>query len=300
LGKDVANVLVNIQDGAYVGTSDHDVVLYNHPIYLVPNNGVPSIGYAGFFSLAGDFPDDGTLVYRLENDAANDWKSYTTSTGLRNSEIARLANGELLYFALKGQGAPDRVFIYKPKTYGDVSEGGNVGIPSLARNVFISATASSEGLINFNPVSGQGITTDGNFTFTVTPTTPITGYEIVLHFYKDWINVSNPPTYSGHDTPDENGVFTITLTNIKVSDLQVVVEYRQSVGNANVDAGKVWSNNGTLFINSNSNGIAKVYSIAGALVKTVKVEANTLTTTDLPKGTYIVSLNGKSQKVNTK
>jgi hypothetical protein len=72
------------------------------------------------------------------------------------------------------------------------------------------------------------------------------------------------------------------------------------VANDKVEADKVWSNNGTLFINSNTNGTANVYSIAGGLVKTVKVEANTLTTAELPQGTYIVTLNGKTTKVSTK
>jgi hypothetical protein len=298
LEKELSNIRITLLDGVDVGTGDYEIILYNHPIYLVPNNGVPSINYAGYFSLAGDYPTDGTLVYRLENNT--EWTEYRPSTNLKSSEIARLADGELLYFALQGLGAPTRVFVYKPKTYDNVGGDGGSYLPSLPRNIFISATGDSEALLTFNPGSGQGITTDGNFTFTVTPTQLIPGYEISLLFYKDWLTVSNPPTYSGHETPDVNGVFTITLTNIKVSDLQVVVGYRQGVGNANVDADKVWANGNTLFINSTTNGIVKVYSIAGSLVKTVKVEANTLTTAELPQGTYIVTLNGKTTKVNTK
>jgi hypothetical protein len=106
----------------------------------------------------------------------------------------------------------------------------------------------------------------------------------------------------GNEIPNEDGTFTVTLKGVKVSDLQVVVTYTQGgeVGNANVDNDKVWSNNGTLFINSITNSIAKVYNINGGLVKSVKVDANTLTTAELPQGVYIVTLNGKTTKVNTK
>jgi hypothetical protein len=299
LGYEESDVTVTTKDeGFELGSPNTQIKLHDHPVLLIPDNGVPSINYSGYFTLGGDYTI-GELYYAVGT--PSNFKVYPGY--ILNSEIARLANGENLYFALAGAGNPNAVFVYKPKTYSDVGGGdGGSYIPSLPRNVFISATASSEGLINFNPVSGQGITTDGNFQFTVTPTTPLAGYVIALHFYKDWINVSNPPTYSGHDTPDENGVFTITLTNIKVSDLQVVVEYRQgAVGNANVDADKVWANNGTLFISSTGNGIAKVYSIAGSLVKTVKLDANTVTTAELPQGTYIVALpTGKTAKVNSK
>jgi hypothetical protein len=291
--------LYDDEEEEYQVQASRAITLYDEPITLIPDNGVPSIGYSGYFTLGGTYPTDGQLLYKLENDA--NYKAYTT--GLLNSEIARLANGELLYFALAGvPEAVSGIVIYKPKTYENVGGGdGGSYIPSLPRNVFISATASSEGLINFNPGSGQGITTDGNFQFTVIPETVIPGYEVALHFYKDWITVDADyqPVYD--IVPNADGSFTVTLTNIKVSDLQIVVEYRQgTVGNANVDADKVWANGKTLFINSNTNGTAKVYSIAGGLVKTVKVDANTLTSTELPAGTYIVTLNGKSSKVNTK
>jgi hypothetical protein len=209
----------------------------------------------------------------------------------------------LLYFAIEGnESQTGGLYIYVPKTYDNIGGGSDNGsyLPSLSRNVFIEAAGNSS--LSFNPANGHGITTDGTFSFTVTPETFIPGYELYLLFYKDWITVSNPPTYSGHDTPDANGVFTITLTNIKVSDLQVVVGYRQgAVGNSNVAADEVWANGNTLFISSTGNGVAKVYSINGGLVKTVKLDANNITSTDLPQGTYIVvTPNGSTTKVNAK
>jgi hypothetical protein len=275
------------------------VEVAEHPVYLLPDNGVPSLGYAGYFTLGGTYPTDGRLVYRLQND--NEYKSYFPKTGLLNSEIARLANGELLYFSIKGlEEAVGGVYIYYPKTYDNAAGGGDVNVPQLARNVSVHAAANSQ--LSFAPATtgGQWIsTTDGFFSFIVTPETVVDGYELTFSFYKDWITVANKPVAT-YDLSEDGTYYIVSLSNIKVSDLQIVVAYGQATGNGNVDADKVWTNNGTLFINSATNGIAKVYSITGGLVKSVKVEANTLTTTELPAGVYIVTLNGKSTKVNTK
>jgi hypothetical protein len=100
--------------GTVVGTASKSVALYDHPVDLIPDNGVPSLNYAGYFLLGGYYPTDGELYYRLSEDAT--YKQFYPNSGLLNSEIARLANGELLYITL-AKSDFDHVVVYVPKTY---------------------------------------------------------------------------------------------------------------------------------------------------------------------------------------
>jgi hypothetical protein len=308
LGEEPTHGTINVKDAqeTYVGEIDIVITLYDQPVTLIPDNGVPSIGYAGYFTLRGNYPTDGQLVYRLDNDPTTQYKPYYPTTGLQVSEIARLANGEKLYFAIAG--APSEVgdlYVYIPKTYdnaGSGDDGGGSYVPPIARGIAVYAASTSSNLtFATEAADGQWISTDGTFAFRITPEAVIDGYDFDFNFYRDWITVSNPPVVDDYVLSDDGTYFTVYLSNIKISDLQIVVNYRQATGNTNVDNGKVWTNQGTLFINSTTNGIAKVYNISGGLVKTVKVDANNITTTELPNGVYIVvTPNGKTTKVNAK
>jgi hypothetical protein len=59
----------------------------------------------------------------------------------------------------------------------------------------------------------------------------------------------------------------------------------------------VWSVSGRLYITAPQSGTAQVYSLTGALVKTVVVSAGETTVTPLSRGIYVVKTNGKTVKV---
>ena len=58
---------------------------------------------------------------------------------------------------------------------------------------------------------------------------------------------------------------------------------------------KVWGSGGTLYVNAANTGTLSIYSITGQLCKKITVSGSYNAT--MPKGLYIVQLNGKSYKV---
>jgi hypothetical protein len=279
--------------GPVVGSSDWAVTLYDSPIYLIPDNGVPGTNYAGYFTLDGTYPTDGQMKYKVGNDA--DWKSFYNT--ITNQEIERLANGELLYFAYAMANIPNEkldgtnpvvvngvgkyVFIYKPKTYATTGDN-----PVVVPRPY-AIVAANTNIVKLNFSRTAGTTTTGEFTFKVTPDEVLTNGEFDFTFTKNGTDVSPKPE-AVKTPPDIDGAVSVTITNIKVSDILITVIYKQGVGVTEVSTGKVWSYGKTLFISSNKAGTAKIYSITGQLVKIVNVNTG-ITITELPTGIYLVN-----------
>jgi hypothetical protein len=300
--------------GATIGQSEWAVTLYEHPINLIPDNGVPGTNYPGYFTLGGTYPTDGQLRYKIEGDAA--WKPFYTS--ITNQEIERLANGELLFFAyanyqfvtdkdLDGElteayvkakeqgldganGVGAYIYIYKPKTYATTGENPVV----VPRPYSIVAATTNTVALGFSRTAGT--TTTGEFTFKVTPAQVLPNGEFDFTFTKNNVEVSPKPV-AVPSPPDIDGAVSVTITNIKVSDILITVIYKQGVGVTEVSTSKVWSYGKTVFISSNKAGVAKIYSITGQLVKTVNVNTG-VTITELPTGIYLVNTaDGKISKI---
>jgi hypothetical protein len=304
-----------------VAELNEEFYLYDHPIYLDPDNGVPGVGHSGYFILNGSYPADGQFRYRLENDTQ--YKIFDPNTGLTNSEIDRLAQGELLYLAYavdqrygyndRGEwvlqnGTPNQIYIYKPKTYAGVDNGGTPDVSNpIVRRVDVQAasganlTFSAAGVTPATEIGG--FTVNEAFTFNVAPAVEdlLPGGKLFFQFLKDGIEIPTTPVVTGDTDTDGDGVFNVTISRIKTSGLLVIVDYRVATGNAAVNTAKAWTNNNQLYISSTNNGTAKVYSINGQLVKTVTLEAGTTTITDLPNGNYVIALpTGKTEKVNAR
>jgi hypothetical protein len=269
--------------GPTIADADWAVTLYDNPVQLIPDNGVPGTNYPGYFTLDGNYPTDGQLRYKVGNDA--NWKPFYNT--ITNQEIERLAQGEYLYFGLAAgtlsseDGVSDAIFIYVPKTYATTGDNPVV----VPRPYAIVAATTNSTKLNFSRTAGT--TTTGEFTFKVTPEEVIQNGTLFLTFTKNGADVNPQPT---HDPifPDIDGAFSVTIRNIKVSDIVITVEYRQGVGVAEVSTSKVWSYGNTLFISSTSNGTAKIYSLSGQLVKVVNVTTG-VTITELPTGVYLVN-----------
>jgi hypothetical protein len=314
------SVVIDDED-VIIAQFNEELYLYDHPIYLDPDNGIPTVGNPGYFVLNGSYPDDGQLRYRLANDVA--YKPYYTGV-VTNSEIDRMANGELVYFAYAvdqrwdgvsynsngspayTNGTPNQIYIYKPKTYAGVDNGSTTTpdvVNPIVRKVDLQAAQGAN--LTFrkdgNTTTG-GYTVNETFQFSVIPDELITNAKLNFQFLKDGfpVAVTDEPNVTGGDAPID-GQFNVTVSRIKVSGLLIIVDYQVVTSNASIQTAKAWTNDDKLFISSTVNGIAKVYSVNGTLVKTVKLEAGQTTITDLPKGNYVIALpTGSTEKVNAR
>jgi hypothetical protein len=98
-------------------------------------------------------------------------------------------------------------------------------------------------------------------------------------------------------TKNDDGSYTIVIKAVK-EPFTVGFDFeKEDVGNDVADGNSVWGANGQLYVTSAVAAAAKVYSVAGALVKTVSLAAGETVSTSLPAGLYIVALNDSSYKV---
>jgi hypothetical protein len=70
-----------------------------------------------------------------------------------------------------------------------------------------------------------------------------------------------------------------------------------ATANTPVAATKVWSYAHTLYIYATRDGEARIYSMAGQLVKAVAYTAGETAQSTLPQGVYIVVVNGRTYKI---
>ena len=110
-------------------------------------------------------------------------------------------------------------------------------------------------------------------------------------------------------TDNKDGSYAVTIKRIQYNvDISfsatepksTVIVYSEDgdpdhTGNEVVSADKVWSASGTLFVEAAKPGTLSVYSVTGQLYNQVAVSGNY--TLALPKGLFIVQLNGKAYKV---
>jgi len=101
-------------------------------------------------------------------------------------------------------------------------------------------------------------------------------------------------------TDNKNGSFTIRIKqimfNYKISITSVTATSEEEItGNQLVVKNAVWAASGRLFVQTDTPATLSIYSVTGQLVKQVPVSGSS--SLALPKGLYIVQLNGKAFKV---
>ena len=96
-------------------------------------------------------------------------------------------------------------------------------------------------------------------------------------------------------------IFTISLA-LAVSAVSVNLYAEPRVEQVSSDEASVVGGKGTIsMVAGDNNATFNIYSITGQLIKTVRVNAGTKVTIDIPKGFYIVKCSGKwSRKVVVK
>jgi hypothetical protein len=96
-----------------------------------------------------------------------------------------------------------------------------------------------------------------------------------------------------------DGSYTITILRIQENFTITGFDFEEDTSSADAigQGVAVWAANGRVYITSAVAADAKVYSAAGALVKTETVVAGETADVSLPAGIYIVTLGDKSYKV---
>ncbi|MDR1779784.1 MAG: T9SS type A sorting domain-containing protein [Tannerella sp.] len=96
-----------------------------------------------------------------------------------------------------------------------------------------------------------------------------------------------------------DGVYTYTIKGI-TSPLTISFGSEYYSGNVSIDGAAVWAYNDIIFIRVERDDTAKIYSIAGQLVRLADIKTGT-TELRLPSGVYVVTLNsGERYKVVVK
>ena len=98
-----------------------------------------------------------------------------------------------------------------------------------------------------------------------------------------------------------DGTFTVTIQHVnKAMKVSIAVENDVELesgetGNAAVAADAVWAAGGTLYVQAANPATLSIYTVTGQLYKQATVSGSASFT--LPKGLYIVQLNGKAYKI---
>lgn len=133
-----------------------------------------------------------------------------------------------------------------------------------------------------------------DLTFNVVPTGENVGLAPVLKTNRKAEEVLGQ-TWTRQRNAD--GSYTVVIKTVQ-EPFTVGFDFNEDVANENVvDNNSVWSANGQLYVTSAIAANAKVYTVAGALVKTVTLTAGETVSTSLSSGLYIVTLNDNSYKV---
>ncbi|MDR1674851.1 MAG: putative Ig domain-containing protein [Tannerella sp.] len=148
--------------------------------------------------------------------------------------------------------------------------------------------------VETSPAAGlYSLYSGSDFVFRVKPTGPYAGMK--------------PMVTTDRQVPDSIGViveragdgsYEVRIRAIRET-VHISLQTLSMIGNAGVEAARVWASGGQLYIASLRDDEAKVYTLSGMLLKSVPVMAGKTVQTSLPHGIHIVRLGcGSVFKVN--
>jgi hypothetical protein len=157
--------------------------------------------------------------------------------------------------------------------------------PSVTHAVTLPAFA---GIVTY-PAAGRHYTSTVNnsFEFVIRPSAAYSGLTPLVTTEPA---IDTPPVC----TPNVDGTYTVTLSGIR-QEIRINIDFVAAV--AGVDATKVWSAGGQLYVTAAQAGEAQVYNLLGQLTKTVVLAGGETAAVSLSVGVYIVTLNGAGYKV---
>jgi hypothetical protein len=151
--------------------------------------------------------------------------------------------------------------------------------PTITRQVELPAVPS--GVTLSKPVGKNPVISGGNFTFT------IKGAKA-----EPEVNSSggNKVDMKANGSDYDVTVYSIT------SNISITIDI--PTGNAEIEGTQIWSSGGRLYISSAQSGEARIYNLTGSQVKTLVLSAGETVAESLATGLYIVTLDGKTQKIH--
>ncbi|MDR2138200.1 MAG: putative Ig domain-containing protein [Tannerella sp.] len=249
------------------------ISLYNQPrvedvIFIAATT-----GYPGYFKLI----KGGSPSLRRSFDAGQHWSSaWAPATGLELAD----AGGEII---LREPDGCDEVKIPL-----DVSVS-----TAVQRTVFLPAGVAN--IVTSPAAGGHAVFSGGDFVFQVAMTGPLAGRKPAVTTDRRHV----PDSVGVIVERNDDGTFTVRLRAVR-EPVHVSLEAGELLtGSDAVEETGVWSAGGQLYITAAATGQARIYTLAGTLLKSVAVEAGKTVRTALPPGFFVVKLeNGRSHKVS--
>ena len=172
-------------------------------------------------------------------------------------------------------------------------------LPKDVRKVYIEA---ADGIKTTPNSIGSAIFVPSlqNFVFTAVSASEITAETITLHQpFGAFDEIRFGEKKGVLVTNNKNGTYTITIQYVNQEMLirvnSVASLSSGETGNDAIAADNVWAASGTLFVQAANTATLSVYTVTGQLFFQKSVSGSFSMT--LPKGLYIVQLNGKAYKV---
>lgn len=139
--------------------------------------------------------------------------------------------------------------------------------------------------------AGQHHIISGNhFVFTITPT----GNNIGKSLHVSTSRTLVPDSEGVQIVSNEDGSYTVTILSIRET-VTIAIDF--ATGIDAIDSNAVWSHANRLYIHSEEAGEATVYTLTGATVSKISVNAGETVVLPLSNGVYLISLNGKTYKI---
>jgi hypothetical protein len=246
--------------------------LYNRPqtedVIFIP----PTTRYPGFFKLVRG----GSPALERSFDGGQQWSNvWTQATDLELST----ADGEII--------------LREPDGCEELVVSLDVSISTtIRRAIFLPAVAN----IVTAPGTGEhAVFSGGDFVFQVSMTGPLANRKPIVTTDRKYV----PDSVGVIVEPNDDGSFAVQLRAVREPVHVSLAAGDLLTGSAAVEGTQVWTSDGQLYISSAGNDEARVYTLTGALLKTVAVAAGQTVRTALPPGFFVVRLDsGRTFKVS--
>ncbi|MDR1524875.1 MAG: T9SS type A sorting domain-containing protein, partial [Tannerella sp.] len=147
-----------------------------------------------------------------------------------------------------------------------------------------------------SPAAGvHYVRSSSDFVFTIIPYPENSNWELCIRAFR---NASIDESDDGLTvTHNPDGSYTVRVLRVQEEIHFAVTFTAPLVSNAPVDRTGSWTDGHLLYIRASRDGEARIYSISGALIQTVAVEAGKTASVRLPKGFYLVTADGQTYKI---
>lgn len=132
-----------------------------------------------------------------------------------------------------------------------------------------------------------------DFTFTITPT----GNNASLQLTISTSRTSVPDSEGVIIEKNEDGSYTVTIREVQ-EPVEVYVDFVTSAGT--VENNRIWTSGNQVYLQTDVPAQVQVYAISGAFVQSRTMPAGETAVVSLPKGFFLIVINGQTHKVIVK